>query len=79
MREEAGNIWKYNDPENFALREALAAHLGVSAANIAIGSGIDELLGQIVRLVIEPGRPSSPLSALIQPSTSMSPVSAAGW
>ncbi|MGO7998198.1 pyridoxal phosphate-dependent aminotransferase, partial [Rhizobium ruizarguesonis] len=36
MREEAGNIWKYNDQENFALREALAAHLGVSAANIAI-------------------------------------------
>ncbi|NKL18703.1 pyridoxal phosphate-dependent aminotransferase [Rhizobium leguminosarum] len=57
MREEAGNIWKYNDPENFALREALAAHLGISAANIAIGSGIDELLGQIVRLVIEPGAP----------------------
>lgn len=57
MREEAHNIWKYNDPENFALREALAAHLGVAAANIAIGSGIDELLGQIVRLVIEPGAP----------------------
>jgi len=57
MREDAGNIWKYNDPENFALREALGAHLGVTAANIAIGSGIDELLGQIVRLVIEPGAP----------------------
>ncbi|MDR9763927.1 pyridoxal phosphate-dependent aminotransferase [Rhizobium redzepovicii] len=57
MREEAGNIWKYNDPENFALRHALADHLGVPAANIAIGSGIDELLGQIVRLVIEPGAP----------------------
>ena len=57
MREEGGHIWKYNDPENFALREALGAHLGVTAANIAIGSGIDELLGQIVRLVIEPGAP----------------------
>ncbi len=55
MREQAGDIWKYNDPENYALREALASHLGVTPANIAIGGGIDELLGQIVRLVIEPG------------------------
>ncbi|KQV63878.1 pyridoxal phosphate-dependent aminotransferase [Rhizobium sp. Root1220] len=57
MREHAGDIWKYNDPENYELKEALAAHLGVGAANIAIGGGIDELLGQIVRLVIEPGAP----------------------
>ncbi|WP_455872638.1 pyridoxal phosphate-dependent aminotransferase [Rhizobium yanglingense] len=57
MREQAGDIWKYNDPENFDLREALATHLGVTAANIAIGGGIDELLGQIVRMVIEPGMP----------------------
>ncbi|WP_086996738.1 pyridoxal phosphate-dependent aminotransferase [Rhizobium sullae] len=57
MREQAGDIWKYNDPENFDLREALAAHLGVTAANIAIGGGIDELLGQIARMVIEPGMP----------------------
>ncbi|TDW27773.1 histidinol-phosphate aminotransferase [Rhizobium azibense] len=57
MREQAGDIWKYNDPENFDLREALAAHLGVTAANIAIGGGIDELLGQIVRMVIEPKMP----------------------
>ena len=55
MRAAGGDIWKYNDPENFELREALAAHLGVTPANIAIGGGIDELLGQIVRLVIEPG------------------------
>ncbi|SCB60652.1 histidinol-phosphate aminotransferase [Rhizobium aethiopicum] len=57
MREETRDIWKYNDPENFTLRQALGAHLGVTAANIAIGGGIDELLGQIVRLVIEPGAP----------------------
>ena len=55
MRAAGGDIWKYNDPENYALREALAARLGVTPANIAIGGGIDELLGQIVRLVIEPG------------------------
>ncbi|WP_028746038.1 pyridoxal phosphate-dependent aminotransferase [Rhizobium mesoamericanum] len=57
MRDQAGDIWKYNDPENHALRDALADHLGVGIDSIAIGGGIDELLGQIVRLVIEPGAP----------------------
>jgi len=57
MRVQAGEIWKYNDPENYELREALANHLGVGIDSIAIGGGIDELLGQIVRLVIEPGAP----------------------
>jgi len=57
MQEQAGEIWKYNDPENYALRQALADHLGVGSDSIAIGGGIDELLGQIVRLVIEPGAP----------------------
>jgi histidinol-phosphate aminotransferase len=55
MREQAGDIWKYNDPENHGLKDALAVHLCTTAANIAIGGGIDELLGQIVRLIIEPG------------------------
>lgn len=57
MREQASDIWKYNDPENYALKQALAAHLGTSASNTAVGGGIDELLGQIVRLVIDPGMP----------------------
>jgi histidinol-phosphate aminotransferase len=53
----AGGVWQYNDPENFELKQALAAHLGIEAANLAIGEGIDGLLGQIVRMVIEPGMP----------------------
>jgi len=57
MSRAATDTWKYSDPENFDLRQALAAHLGTRAENIAIGGGIDELLGQIVRLVIEPGMP----------------------
>ncbi|MGF6172277.1 pyridoxal phosphate-dependent aminotransferase [Ensifer sp. 4252] len=57
MREAATGTWKYADPENHDLKQALAVRLGVSAANIAIGEGIDGLLGQIVRLVIEPGMP----------------------
>ncbi len=51
----AGETWMYNDPENFELREALALHHGVSRDNIAVGGGIDGLLGEIVRMVIEPG------------------------
>jgi histidinol-phosphate aminotransferase len=57
MREHAPSVWTYNDPENFALKTALAGFLGTKAENIAIGEGIDSLLGQIVRLVIEKGMP----------------------
>ncbi len=54
---KAGEIWKYNDPENHALKAALAAHLGLKPENFVIGEGIDDLLGLIVRLVIEPDMP----------------------
>jgi len=57
MRAAAETTWMYSDPENFELREALALAHGISRENIAIGSGIDGLLGEIVRLVIEPGAP----------------------
>lgn len=53
--EAAADTWKYADSENHALKQALALHLGCRAENLAIGEGIDSLLGQIVRLVIEPG------------------------
>jgi histidinol-phosphate aminotransferase len=55
MRREAADIWKYNDPENFALKQALAVHLGVKAANVCVGEGVDGLLGLIVRMIVEPG------------------------
>lgn len=55
MRRHAPDIWQYNDPENFALKQALARHLGVAPQNIGIGEGIDGLLGMIVRLVIGNG------------------------
>ena len=57
IAEAAPETWKYNDPENHALKQALAAHLGCRPDNLAIGEGIDSLLGQIVRLVIDPGMP----------------------
>ena len=57
IRAEAHETWKYTDPENYELKEALAIHHGVSRDNVAVGGGIDGLLGEIVRLVIEPGMP----------------------
>lgn len=57
MQAAATDVWKYGDPENHELRTALAAHLGVAAGNIAVGGGIDGLLGLIVRLYVEKGQP----------------------
>lgn len=57
MTDAAADVWKYGDPESHELRSALAAHLGVSPANIVVGEGIDGLLGLIVRLFVEPGQP----------------------
>lgn len=49
------DIQNYGDPENFELRQALAAHLKVAPANIMVGEGIDGLLGYLARLFIGPG------------------------
>ncbi|WP_236898890.1 pyridoxal phosphate-dependent aminotransferase [Devosia sp. SL43] len=49
--------WKYGDPECHDLRQALAAHHGISADNIVVGEGIDGLLGLAVRLFAGPGTP----------------------
>jgi histidinol-phosphate aminotransferase len=57
MGAAAPDTWKYADPENFELKSALAAHLGCGADNLAIGEGVDALLGLIVRMVIDPGMP----------------------
>lgn len=57
IADAAPEMWKYCDPESHDLKEALAAHLGVPFDNIAIGEGIDGLLGLTVRLYMEPGQP----------------------
>ena len=57
MRDAAAETWMYSDPENYELKEALAIHHGVARGNIAIGSGVDGLLGEIARLIVEPGTP----------------------
>jgi histidinol-phosphate aminotransferase len=55
MRAAAAQVNWYCDPEGFALREALARRHDVARGNIVLGSGIDDLLGLIVRTVIDPG------------------------
>jgi histidinol-phosphate aminotransferase len=55
MAEVAPDIWKYGDSESYDLRQALAAHHGVSLENIVVGEGIDGLLGYLVRMLVAPG------------------------
>jgi len=57
MRAAAPEMWKYCDPESHDLKQALAAHLGTAVENIAIGEGIDGLLGLVVRQYVETGMP----------------------
>ena len=37
LRDAAGSVWQYGDPENYDLKAALAAHHGVQPANIVVG------------------------------------------
>ncbi|MEX3011028.1 pyridoxal phosphate-dependent aminotransferase [Hoeflea sp. TYP-13] len=53
----ADEVWKYCDPENHDLREALGAHLGLSSDRIVVGEGIDGLLGLVVRQIVTEGTP----------------------
>ncbi|GAA6148417.1 pyridoxal phosphate-dependent aminotransferase [Pseudooceanicola nitratireducens] len=55
MEEADLEIWKYGDSISHDLRQALAAHHGITPGNIVVGEGIDGLLGYLVRLVVEPG------------------------
>ena len=57
MREAADDVHWYGDPEGHALRQALANKHGVDSSEVALGSGIDELLGLFVRLFVNPGDP----------------------
>jgi len=57
MCSAAPETWMYGDSECHDLREALAAHHGVTPAHIIIGEGIDGLLGMLVRMIVAPGDP----------------------
>lgn len=55
LRAAAPEVWKYCDPENHDLKQALARIHGVGPENIVVGEGIDGLFGYTARLFIEPG------------------------
>lgn len=55
MQTAATDTWKYPDPDNFELKQAVARHFGVDFENVNIGGGIDGLLGHTVRLYLSPG------------------------
>ncbi|MCV0371141.1 pyridoxal phosphate-dependent aminotransferase [Filomicrobium sp.] len=55
MEAAAASAFMYGDPENFELRAAIAKHHGVSIENVAVGEGIDGLLGLAVKVAVAPG------------------------
>lgn len=55
MQAALADVWCYGDPDNFELREAIAARHGLAADQVMPGEGIDGLLGLAVRLFIAPG------------------------
>ena len=57
MQAATEGVWMYGDPENHDLKQALAAHHGVTPGHGAVGPGIDGLLGLICRLTLETGTP----------------------
>lgn len=57
MQDAAAEAWKYCDPENHDLRQAIAAAHGVAPEHVYVGEGIDGILGLVVRMLIGPGQP----------------------
>jgi len=55
MQDEAAEAWKYADPSSFDLKNALADRMGCTPDNIVLGEGIDGLLGNCVRLLVQEG------------------------
>lgn len=57
MSKESSLSWRYGDPESFELKTAIAETLDVDFDNIAIGEGIDSLLGLAVRMIVAQSTP----------------------
>jgi len=55
MRNSIDMVYKYGDPEGMDLRKLLGEKFCIDSKDIALGGGIDDLLGLFVRLFIEPG------------------------
>ena len=57
MKEVAGDMWMYCDPDNYDLKQAAATHHGILPENVVVGEGIDGLLGVLVHMYVAPGTP----------------------
>ncbi|MDQ2067573.1 pyridoxal phosphate-dependent aminotransferase [Xinfangfangia sp. CPCC 101601] len=55
MTEAVAEVWQYGEPENYDLKQALAAFHNCTPAHIVVGPGVDGLLNLICRLTLEPG------------------------
>ena len=55
IKAHAEEVWQYGDPESFDLLEKLSEFYKLPRDNFIVGEGIDGLLGNLVRLFIEPG------------------------
>ena len=55
IKVKADEVWQYGDPESFDLLQKLSEFYSLPRDNFIIGEGIDGLLGNLVRLFIEPG------------------------
>lgn len=55
MRTAVERVQFYADPENYELRAALATVHGVGIEHVVVASGIDELLGLVVRTFLDAG------------------------
>lgn len=55
MQQAVPDTWMYGDPESHDLKAEIAALHGVAVKNVAIGAGIDGLLGLSTRLFMQPG------------------------
>ena len=55
VREAVASVHRYPDGASFALREKLAARLGVSGTQLVFGAGADEILELLAKTLLGPG------------------------
>ena len=57
MRAEIDRVAWYADPEGHELKTEIAARFSINLHEVCLGGGVDELLGLVVRMIVEPGTP----------------------
>ena len=57
MRAEIERISWYADPEGHELKSEIASRFCIDMNEVCLGGGVDELLGLVVRMIVEPGAP----------------------